>query len=114
MQKYNVQVYDNRTEWRQNGVLHRDDGPAIEWNNGDKCWYQNGKLHRTDGPAEEWATGSKAWYQNGKLHRIDGPAIDNANGYRRWYIIDNKLTNDEIELLQQNPNNVAFLLLKYS
>ena len=26
------------------GKLHREDGPAIEWANGDKMWWLNGKL----------------------------------------------------------------------
>jgi hypothetical protein len=29
------------------------------YDNGDKCWYLNGKLHRTDGPAIEYANGDK-------------------------------------------------------
>ena len=37
-------------------------------------------LHREDGPAIEYANGNKHWYLNGKLHREDGPAIENANG----------------------------------
>ncbi len=28
--------------WYKNGLLHRDDGPAIEWPNGKKEWIQNG------------------------------------------------------------------------
>jgi len=28
--------------WYLNGKLHREDGPAIEWNDGDKRWYLNG------------------------------------------------------------------------
>lgn len=34
-----------------NGKLHRIDGPAMEWSDGDNFWYLNGQLHRTDGPA---------------------------------------------------------------
>jgi len=26
-------------------LIHRDDGPAIEYSNGDKCWYLNGKKY---------------------------------------------------------------------
>ena len=33
---------------------------------GTKEWLLNGKLHRTDGPAIEWANGNKSWYLNGK------------------------------------------------
>jgi hypothetical protein len=66
-------------------ILHREDGPAIEYSEGDKCWYQNNKRHREDGPAIEFSTGTKCWYQNDKRHRIDGPAIEFANGEKSWY-----------------------------
>ena len=29
-------------------------------------WYQNGELHREDGPAIEWADGDKEFYINGE------------------------------------------------
>ena len=45
-----------------------------------KAWYLNGKLHREDGPAVEFADGDKFWYLNGKLHREDGPAVEYADG----------------------------------
>jgi hypothetical protein len=51
--------------WRlPNGSLHREDGPALEYNNGDKSWYINGLRHREDGPAIEWVNGNKTWYLN--------------------------------------------------
>lgn len=44
--------YGDKTEWRlPDGTLHRDYGPAIEWESGDQEWYKHGKLHREDGPA---------------------------------------------------------------
>ena len=76
-----------RTEWRINGKLHREDGPAIEYSNGNKSWkswYLNGKLHREDGPTIEWADGRKEWYRNGELHREDGPARE-YDGWKEWY-----------------------------
>jgi len=51
--------------WFLNGLMHREDGPAIEYINGNKAWHLNGKRHRTEGPALEWANGSKFWYLNG-------------------------------------------------
>lgn len=36
--------------WFLNGKLHRIDGPAIEYKNGDKLWYLNGVPY----PQEEW------------------------------------------------------------
>ena len=47
-------------------VSHRDDGPAIEYTNGDKVWYQHGKRHRLDGPAVEWDNGNKEFWVDGK------------------------------------------------
>lgn len=44
------------------GILHREDGPAVEWNNGSKEWYFNGKRHRLDGPAVERFNGHKEWW----------------------------------------------------
>jgi len=45
-------------------ILHREDGPAIEYENGNKVWYLNGACHRIDGPAFERIDGYKAWYIN--------------------------------------------------
>ena len=69
-----------------NGKLHREDGPAVEWNNGDKYWFKNGDYHRKDGPAIEYANGSKEWYKNGLRHREDGPAIEYIDGTKSWYL----------------------------
>jgi hypothetical protein len=62
---------------------------------GTKQWHQNGKLHRLDGPAVEWANGDKKWYQNGKLHRLDGPAVECANGHKEWWIEGKRYTEKQ-------------------
>ena len=54
-----------------NSLLHREDGPAIEWADGEKHYYKNGLRHRKDGPAIEYADGSKSWYLNGKHYGYD-------------------------------------------
>ena len=66
--KYRIEVDSSGTRWYYNsaGQLHRDDGAAVEWNNGTKSWYQNGLRHRTDGAAVEWPSGNKVWYINGE------------------------------------------------
>ena len=46
--------------------LHREDGPAVEYVNGDRVWYLNGLFHREDGPAVQWEDGPKWWYLNGQ------------------------------------------------
>jgi hypothetical protein len=75
----------------ENGELHREDGPAIEYADGGKDWYWYGKCHRQDGPAYEDANGFKVWYWHGQYHRQDGPAIEDADGYKAWYYHGQKI-----------------------
>lgn len=79
--------------------LHREDGPAVEYSNGNKAWFINSNLHREDGPAIEYANGDKSWYSNGKLHREDGPAVDSFNGRKVWLLNDKYVTEAEHALL---------------
>ena len=85
---HNFLVYppDKPREWRVNGRLHREDGPARIWADGGQEWWINGILHREDGPAIIYPNGNKEWYVNGNRHRVDGPAITKINGYQVWYI----------------------------
>ena len=53
-------------QWWLHGKLHREDGPAIIYADGDKEWWLNGYRHREDGPAYEWASGPKRWYLHGE------------------------------------------------
>ena len=65
---YKVRVYkDGTKEWRWylNDELHREDGPAMEYANGNKSWYLKGKLHREDGPTVAYVDSGKDWYLNG-------------------------------------------------
>ena len=96
MIEYTVQVHTYHTMWRLGGVLHRVDGPAIEYTNGTKEWFLNGQRHRADGPAVEWDNGTKFWYQSGQLHREDGPAFERANGYKEWYLNGKKVTEGKV------------------
>lgn len=59
-------------------------------------WYnEEGKLHREDGPAVEYSYGTKYWYQNGKLHREDGPAIEHSNGVKEWFFNGVRMTEED-------------------
>lgn len=94
-----IEYADGDKEWWIGGKLHRETGPAVELANGYTAWYLHGVLHRDSGPAIEWplvynrAAISKAWYANGKKHRIDGPAVEHANGRLSWWF-DGKEYND--------------------
>ncbi len=81
-------------EWHKDGKLHREDGPAIEMTDGTKEWWIDGKRHREDGPAVALKNGTKKWYKNGKLHRDDGPAVEYKSGTKKWYINGKKHRND--------------------
>jgi len=85
-----IKIYNTiyqRWEWRNSQrQLHREDGPAIEYNNGDKYWQLNGFMHREDGPAIEYANGDKYWYLNGRRHRENGPAIEYVDGGKEYYL----------------------------
>ena len=73
MEAQYIKIDENGTKFyfkdKAMSIWHREDGPAIEWANGDKYWYLDDKLHREDGPALECANGYNAWYLDGKLHR---------------------------------------------
>lgn len=97
MKTYKVTKDDyGTTRWfNEAGQYHREDGPAIEWANGDKIWYLNGQRHREDGPAVEEADGDKSWWLNGKRHREDGPATEWNNGTKEWWLNGQRLTEEE-------------------
>jgi hypothetical protein len=79
--------YSNRIEYHnEQGKLHREDGPAIERNDGDKEWYINGLRHREDGPAIEMYNGTLQWWVFGNIHREDGPAIEYPSGHKIWFL----------------------------
>jgi hypothetical protein len=89
-------IFNNRIEYyNENGYLHREDGPAIEYNDGRKLYYINGKRHRTDGPACEYIN-NRCWFINGKKHREDGPAVEYNDGQKLWFL-NNKYYSTEKE-----------------
>ena len=81
--------------YNDKGEYHREDGPSVEWTNGDKWWYKNGLQHKEDGPAVEYSDGDKGWYKNGLQHKEDGPAVEYSDGNKEyWY---NDIWHPEIE-----------------
>ena len=72
---------------------------------GNKAYYSDREmtiLHREDGPAIEYANGSKVWYLDGKRHREDGPAVEGSSRYKAWYLNGKELTEDEFNA-RTNP-----------
>ena len=90
---------DGNKRWKnERGQYHREDGPAIEYKNGDKIWYKNGNRHREDGPAIEWASGIKEWFVEGKKHRLDGAACEYADGTKEYFLNGNKVEEEDLPM----------------
>jgi len=60
-----IDVDGNRRWYNLEGQLHRGNGPAVEYVNGDKFWYIEDQFHRLDGSAVEFRNGGKFWYVKG-------------------------------------------------
>ena len=101
--------YPDYTVWRNEiGQFHREDGPAIEWRNGDKEWWLNDHRHREDGPAIEKTNGYKAWYHHDQFHRENGPAVKYPNGHKEWWLNDKLINCSSQEEFEQLMKLKAF------
>jgi hypothetical protein len=49
-------------------------------------YFKESKLHRIDGPAVIWPDGNQYYYFNGEKHRFEGPAVIHDDGTKEWYI----------------------------
>jgi len=58
-------------DWR----LHREDGPAMIYQDGMMTWCYHDKYHRVGAPAEIHPDGTEIWFFEGRRHREDGPAL---------------------------------------
>ena len=56
---------DGITEYRLDGELHREGGPAVDNGHGCEMWYLHGELHRENGPAQIMDDGD-FWYLHGE------------------------------------------------
>lgn len=76
---------------------------------GSRMYYNSAnQLHRTDGPAIEYFNGDRVWYQNDQLHRTDGPAVEYSNGDRVWFINDEQLSEAEFNQAVKNVRSRRF------
>ncbi len=54
----------NKRWWNVKGLLHREDGPAVEYIDGEQQWWVNGNIHRLCGPALVRPHNRSAWFIN--------------------------------------------------
>lgn len=66
--------------FNEDGVLHRDDGPACDYFDGGEEWFTNGARNRISGLPAVTKKSKKEWYENDLLHRYGAPAIQYDNG----------------------------------
>lgn len=113
--------WKTRTDWCIEGtkILHREDGPARVYKNGQEEWYINGKRHREGGPAFVNET-FEEWFCEGKRHREDGPAFisKDSDGNELkigWYLRGEefKSFNEWLELNPTSEEVKMYLKMKY-
>ena len=60
--KYRIaDEFGTRSYYNHAGKLHREEGPAVTYTNGDKSWWLNGYRHRIGGPAVVWHSSVEWW-----------------------------------------------------
>jgi len=70
--------------------------------------YAEGLLHREDGPAIIHPDGRQLWYLAGKLHREDGPAVVYPSGFVFWVLRNKRVTREDV--LDTPEKREAYLL----
>jgi hypothetical protein len=84
---------------------------------GIKRWHSDdGGLHRLDGPAIEYPDGDESWYINDQLHRLDGPARNHPVSRNiGWHIHGVRYYNFKDFQIAGNlsDNDITILKLKY-
>lgn len=63
---------------------------------------ENGKLHREDGPAIEFKSGVSWWLQKGKIHRDNGPAILDKKEIMEYWLNGEPASDEEIKNIKRN------------
>ncbi len=102
---YTIKKGKNYKEYYLNDKMHREFGPA-SMHDGSTYWFKNGIIHRDNGPAIEYSEGKKVWIVNGRTHREDGPAITFFNS-EEWFIDGKRFESDKylINLIKYKMNN---------
>lgn len=78
----------------------------INWHDTGKIWRHNGVIHRDNGPAIVIPnTIYQFWFKHSKPHRLDGPAVVRLNGTTEFWINGNRVTEYELMFyLTLTPN----------
>lgn len=66
-------------------------------------------FHREDGPAIEYQDMDKYWFYEDKLHRLDGPA-QSAEFGNLWHIDDEEYSKEEFDRILEEVRNMSLTL----
>src|ERR1700691_6204728 len=88
-------------------IDYREDLPEnytsiAEYPSGILEYYLNGILHREDGPAVIWPNEIGEYFLKGKFHRVDGPVIIRNGSIQKYYINDENITEEVEEWIKEN------------
>ena len=97
------------------GLLHREDGPALVYPDGKMIWYKYGSKHRTDGPAIINPFGPNEWYQNDTRYREDGPTVVHLDNKVEWWLGNTKFVHflDWCRAMKKTKEEIVILKLQY-
>ena len=102
---------DGTMLWFKDGVLHKEDGPAMVTKDKTMSWFRHGKLHSyNDQPAITTPDGFKAWYDTGVRHRSDAPAIINTDGSVSFYFLGYYASEEDVFNLEAWRSEVEGLV----
>ena len=73
-------------------------------------WFKNGVLHRSDGPAVEFKSGRKFWFLNGKEVTEQDAIAERQNMERQALELSDKLLEQQWELKAERPFTVGHAL----
>ena len=96
---------------------HREDGPAIEYADGDRYWIKNGLLHREDGPAIESSRGN-SYYLHSKV--LSQKQFDKCKIFMKAWnlalcpgmIVVTKFSEFEVEILDIEISGIRVINIK--
>ncbi len=82
---------------------------------GTRRWYLDGHVHREDGPAVIYLNGEEWWCQQSKIHREGGPAYTNNNGQIEWWLDHETYTLKQyVKRLYGNSEEATAFILKWA
>lgn len=83
-------------------LLHRTDGPAVIFPDGDHAYYVEGVLHSIKGkrPAITYEDGTQEYYHHGRLHRLGGPAVVGGIDPAQYWFHGTRVFEDNSEYLR--------------